>query len=305
MSAEHWAKTEERGSITGIMMLLTVFRWLGPTVCKVFTAPVLLYFFIANGEARRNLSEYLQRHQSHFKRPIPKRFLRLRIFFNFGFAIIDRLTAWTGKSKRFKLNKTQAEVFLNLKDQNKGAVILVSHIGNFDISRVGAQRHKKARFNVFMHTKNAEKITRAIKKINPSYTTRIIQGDEINIQTALLLKEKVDAGEFVVIAADRVPVNNESGTVAVPFLGKDAPFPIGPYVIAKVLACPVISLFCTKGEDGFDVTFELFAEQVTFNKQNKTQQLQSYAAQYAALMEKQLQSTPLQWYNFHAFWGRK
>ncbi len=304
--AKHWAQTDERGSLLGILFLLYSFKLLGATVCKLFMSPVLLYFYLFNGTARSNLKAYLVRLNAYFPAaPEASQWHVLKIFFNFGFGIVDRMAAWQGKVSKFKLTKVNNQVFLDLRNKNQGAVIVVSHVGNFEVSRMASGANKGAVFNVFMHTKNAKKFTQAIKKFNPEYALSVIQGDAMNMQMAIELKEKVEAGEFVVIAGDRIPVNNEKGVVEVDFLGEAAKVPIGPYVLAKVLGCPLIGLFCTKQGAGYQVVFESLANKISFGRNNKQLVLQQHAQHYIHTLERQLKLAPLQWYNFHDFWHKE
>ncbi len=144
-----------------------------------------------------------------------------------------------------------------------------------------------------------------IKKFDPDYALSVIQGDALTMPLAIELKEKVEAGEFVVIAGDRIPVKNQSAVVGADFLGAEAAFPIGPYVLAKVLGCPLLTLFCIKQEGGYRVSFEQLAAKVEFSKQNRNEVIASCAQQYAHLIETQLKLAPLQWYNFHDFWSNE
>ncbi len=303
---EHWAKTEERGSSFGIKFLLYSFKYLGPLVCKVFMTPVLLYFYIFNGQARRNLKNYLT-HVSQYFEGVTHASQRnvLKIFFNFGFGIVDRMSAWQGHVNKFKISKLNNQYFLELNKTNKGAVIMVSHLGNFEISRMASGANKNAVFNIFMHTKNAKKTTEAIKKFNPAYAVNFIQGDDLTMKVAIELKEKVDAGEFIVIGGDRVPVSNDKAVVTAKLLGRPAKFPIGPYVLAKVLNCPLLGIFCIKTTAGYQVTFETFAEEINFTKNNREEVIEAHLNKYIESIEQQLKLAPLQWYNFHDFWNQK
>lgn len=228
----------------------------------------------------------------------------LKIFFNFGFGIVDRMSAWQGHVNKFKMTKINNQPFIDLNESNQGAVIMVSHLGNFEVSRMASGANKNAVFNVFMHTKNAQKITAAIKKFNPGYAANFIQGDALTMELAIELKEKVEAGEFVVIGGDRVPVKNEKAVVAADFLGRSAKFPIGPYVLAKVLKCPLLAIFCIKTAGGYQVTFNSIADKVNFNKQNRDEVFKTLVAKYIESIEQQLKQAPLQWYNFHDFWNQ-
>ncbi len=181
--------------------------------------------------------------------------------------------------------------------------MLVSHLGNFEITREAGTTLKNIKLTVFMHTDSSAKMTQALKKVNPEYDLTVIQGDQLDIKTAIILKERVEQGEFVVIAGDRVPVKNVNATLDAEFLGKNAPFPIGPYVMAKVLQCPILCLFCLKTSNGYNVYFEELAEHVEFNRNNRNEILQATINNYASILEKYVKKAPLQWYNFHQFWN--
>lgn len=299
---KHWAETEERGSGFGIMFLLYTFKYLGRRICKLAMAPVLLYFYLFNRRARASLTAYLSRLDQTFGLNHCRQSNVLRIFLNFGDAIVDRLSSWQGNWRNIKLSRINRAVFTELLAERRGAVILVSHLGNFEVSRIASGSYKNAKMNVFMHTKNARKITAALKKINPDYEQSLIQGDGLNMKTIIDLKEKVDAGEFVVIAGDRIPVNNPKAMVEVDFLSAKANLPIGPYVLSKVLGCPMIALFCCKQSGGYEVSFDLFAEPINFNSKNRAEVVQQYAQKYADLLAQKAGQYPLQWYNFHNFW---
>jgi predicted LPLAT superfamily acyltransferase len=93
----------------------------------------------------------------------------------------------------------------------------------------------------------------------------------------------------------------------VPFLGKVAPFPQGPYIIAALLECPVYTLFCLPDPSGAGhrVVFEKFADQVVLPKgRNKDAALKRYAGAYADQLGELCRKQPLLWYNFFDFWGQ-
>lgn len=301
---KHWSKTEERGSAFGIMFLFYSFKIFGSVICKIMMLPVLLYFYLFNGMARRNIGQYLKHYDQYFDTQKNGQWQVFKVFINFGFGIIDRLSAWQGRFEKLKLHKTNNQVFLDMREKQQGGLIIISHLGNFEISRIASAKNKGAKFNIFMHTQNAQKITQALEKINPGYTSSLIQGDGLNMKTAIELKEKVEQGEFVVIAGDRTPVANESAVTEVAFMGHKAQLPVGPYVLAKVLDCPVLTLFCTHTRAGYHVQFNQLAAAIQFNKKNRGDVIQEHAQLYADQLEQMVKEAPLQWYNFHDFWKK-
>ncbi|HSC80374.1 MAG TPA: acyltransferase, partial [Chitinolyticbacter sp.] len=121
--------------------------------------------------------------------------------------------------------------------------------------------------------------------------------------TAVVLADKVAAGEFVVLAGDRIPVF-ASQTVTTEFLGHPAPFPVGPYVLASLLKCPVYLLGCIHEAGGYTVHFELLAESVKLPRGQREAAMQQYAARYAAAVTGLLRRSPYDWFNFFAFWDQ-
>ena len=299
----HWAHKKERGSVAGVYFFVYTYKIIGSIGCKLIMLPVLLYFYLFNPSARKNLALYLDKISKYPEVDVKvSQWNVFKIIINFGFGIVDKLSAWTGKITIKHLNTVHDTDFRACEKEGKGGLLLISHLGNFEICRVASEERSSAKLNVFMHTKNSQKFSKVIKSLNSKYDISIIQGDELNLTTVMVLKEKIDAGEFIVIAGDRIPVKNSNGTQEVSFLGSKAQFPIGPFVLAKVLECPIITLYCLKNKKKYDVYFDLLIEQISFNRKNRHQVLQQSLEKYVSNLEFYAQKAPLQWYNFHNFW---
>jgi predicted LPLAT superfamily acyltransferase len=119
----------------------------------------------------------------------------------------------------------------------------------------------------------------------------------------VLLAERVAAGEFVAIAGDRVPVT-ASKTVQAPFLGQDAPFPVGAYVLASLIKCPLYLLACVRTPQGHLVHFEELAERVDLPRSRRAESLAALAALFARRIEALLVRAPYDWFNFFPFWSQ-
>ncbi|MCF6300477.1 MAG: hypothetical protein L3J52_05095 [Proteobacteria bacterium] len=306
----HWAHTKERGSLFGIYLLAYVFKIFGARVCKVMMTPMLVYFCLFNRSARASSYLFLQKISRYDDVDVvASRWNVFKIMFNFGYGMVDKLGALTGRFPLKNIIPVHDEDFRDCEKKGVGALLLISHLGNFEMSRAGSRLRSTSKFNIFMHTKNSEKITKLISSLDKNSAVSILQGDDVSMATIMNLKEKIDAGEFVVIAGDRIPVNSDihsnKGTIAVNFLGDKARFPIGPFVLSKVLACPVISLFSIKEKDKYNVYFNQITEKVVFNKKNRNRVLTEIITTYVRDLEKYAKKAPLQWYNFHRFWVNK
>ena len=62
-----------------------------------------------------------------------------------------------------------------------------------------------------MHTKNSKNFTGILNKLNKQYHLNVVEVTTLTLETSLMLKEYVDKGDWVVIAADRIPIRSEIG----------------------------------------------------------------------------------------------
>jgi predicted LPLAT superfamily acyltransferase len=159
------------------------------------------------------------------------------------------------------------------------------------------------RLNVLVHTAHAQAFNRILQRLGPRSQVRLIEVSEIDVSTALLLSEKLAVGEFVAIAGDRIPVR-QSKTVQVDFLGAPAQFPVGPYILAGLLKCPLYMLSCLHAGRGYAIRFDLLAQQVVLPRGQREQALQRHAAQYALALTERLRESPYDWFNFFPFWDQ-
>ncbi len=120
--------------------------------------------------------------------------------------------------------------------------------------------------------------------------------------TAMQLIEKTERGEFVVIAGDRIPVTPNPRVAFASFLGHSAPFPVGPYILASLLRCPVYLMFSRRTREGAELYFEAFRDCIQLPRKQRDQILAQLVADYAARLEYYCLQAPLQWFNFYDFW---
>lgn len=271
----HWKQQNERGTLVGMRILLFVYRGFGSRVCKAVLFPILLYFYCTNKQVKTALQAYydslLSIDPAISRKPLSN-------VLNFGFGIIDRLALWHGKlNVTEKINAHNADILYDYAQQSqRGGLIISSHLGNFDLCRAAGKQRFKSKINVIVDFNNAKKINQILTLVNQEYTVDLIPVNEINVAVAIQLREKIDAGEFIVIAGDRVADESYTNSVSVPFLGQPARFPIGPYVLAKVLECPIFSIYCfADKKGGYDVYFSQLFAHVNFSRRDKAEQNQN------------------------------
>jgi predicted LPLAT superfamily acyltransferase len=155
---------------------------------------------------------------------------------------------------------------------------------------------------VLVHTKHAQIFNRLLGQLDPKSQLNLMQVTEISPATAVLLSEKIGRGEFVAIAGDRIPVSSSPRVALAKFLGEMAPFPVGPYILASLLRCPVYLLFSLRAGHASEIHFELFRESIRLPRKSRDAALAGLVGEYARRLEHFCLRAPLQWFNFYDFW---
>ncbi len=305
-AARHWAAVEENSLLWGIWALVWVYRLFGRWVFRLFLRPVVSYYFIAGSLARESSRDYL-RHLAGFYPELgigSGLWQSYRHFLSFGETLLDKIVVWTGNITPEQVDFPNRQLLLDLIDQKRGAMLLSGHIGNLEICQAIATMRGHIHLNILVHTKHAEKFNRLLGS-RGSATIQLIQVTELSPAIAISLQEKIERGEFLVMVGDRVPVQG-SRTVSASFLGEDAEFPQGPYLLASLLRCPVFTLFCFPVDGRFKIHLEPFAANIRIprGEPQRSQALAALARQYAERLEGYCRIAPLQWFNFYPYWGR-
>lgn len=304
--SRHWATTTEAGVLRGMQFMIWADRVFGRTVFNFFLAFVMAYFFLRRGEARRASREYLQRVRRQYPEALgsaPQAWSSFRQFYGFGQSILDKYLAWAETPTDINMDPVEEKMLFDFAATGKGCLLIGSHFGNLEYSRGIAHRHPALTINVLIYDQHAKNFAALLEQGDPESRMNLIQVTDIDFQLALSLREKVQQGEWVVIAGDRVPVG-ESGRVCEPvFFGEEARFPIGPYVLASLLQCQVFLLHCFRLDSDYHLGIEYFADRIAPERNDRDAAYERSAQQFATALEKQVVRAPLQWFNFYDFWG--
>ena len=301
----HWAHIGESTFAAGMWFLYAVHRLFGRGPFRLCLYPVVLYYWAVKSKARRASMQYLQRMEAAhglFGRPPAWRH-NIRHFLSFAETLLDKLLAIGGRYRFAKVRFEGLDAVLPALAAGQGGLVVTAHVGCLELCRALADRTPALRLNVLVHTAHAERFNRMMRRLDAGSAIELIQVSDVSAATAVMLAEKVARGEFVAIAGDRVPVA-ASKTVMAEFLGRPAPLPVGPYVLAALLKCPLYLMGCLREAEGHVVRFELLAERVELPRARRNAALAAHAAHFTRRLEALLVRAPYEWFNFFAFWDQ-
>lgn len=302
-STRHWARQRERGA--PLLMRLTAWaaRVFGRRAMQPVVAAIVFYFYCFSPRARRSVAEYQQRlRAAGCGQALPARRPVYGQFLAFAEAILDKLDVWQGRLTVQHVTLSDPDGLHAQMSRGRGQILVGSHLGNLEVCRALIERDGRLKLNVLVHTRHAAAFNRLLMEAGAS-RLRLIQVTELDAAIMLQLSERVERGEWLAIAGDRVPVRG-GRVVEVDFLGAPAPFPQGPWLLAGLLKCPANLLFCTKIEGRYRITLERLADRVDLPRGRREEGVRHWAQRYADRLARECRDAPQQWFNFYSFWSR-
>jgi predicted LPLAT superfamily acyltransferase len=302
----HWSTQKERGSL--FLMRLTAFsvRLFGRRLLAPVLYLIVLYFFASARSARRNIRQY-QIYLSEWSGNATLRPTLGSVFGQFiAFAdnLLDRLDVWRGR-----LRFEQVELIdpsgirprlLRSQRGGRGEILVVTHLGNPDVCRAMAELGEQVPLNVLVHNRHVAQFNRLLGEAGDR-SMRLIQVSELDTAMMMDLSQRVERGEWLAIAGDRVPLH-DGRRVTVDFLGHQAAFPQGPWLLAGLLRCPVNLLCCLKVEGRYRILLDPFLDVAHWDRGQRETTIHGWVQRYADHLAKQCLMAPQQWFNFYAYW---
>jgi len=302
-----WASTAERGSIGALRAMAWFYRRFGRALGITLLTPIAAYFLLRDGKSRRASLQYLRRLHAWpegrlaFERE-PGLLESLRHFREFAINIFDRLCVWTGEADRIEIQDEGSEHLFRLAQERRGAILLGAHLGSFDMLRVLSDR-QKFKVNVLMFSRHVAQVTSFFERLHPEGRLRVIQMDPGSIRSVFEVKACIDRGEFVGILGDRIGPGEHDRVATANFLGRPARFPLGPFLLAGVLGCPVLLSLCLRTDDArYETVVKLLTQGEVVPRAEREKRARELLEAYARSLEEACCRAPRQWFNFYDFW---
>ena len=306
----HWAQVPERKGLAGMRLMLAIYQRFGRRTFNALLYPVVAWMWLTGGPQRKASQQWLTRVREQALRQniqLPAGLNSYRHFLRFGDAMLNKIAAWRGDilwGRDIEFAPGSRDV---LRPQaGQGKLILAAHLGDIEASRALAQVEAGLIINALVFTDNAQRFRKIIEEIAPQAGVNLLPVSHIGPETAMLLQEKLEAGEWVAIVGDRLAVNPQRGgerrVCWSPFMGSPAPFAQGPFILAAALRCPVILMMVLREQGKLRIHAENFADPLLLPRSTRAQALQENIDNYARRLEYYALRSPLDWFNFYDFW---
>lgn len=290
-------KGRTRGGSFGYLFFIFLIKRLGVRIAYAFLSLVVLYFIPFAPAATRSTWWYA-RHILKYNRRQSARLL-VRNYYRLGQILIDKVAIGCGRERQyhFCFGKEYPK-FLEILNQHRGVILIGAHVGNWEIGASFFKEHGD-KMNIVMYDAEYQKIKKILEENTNTKNYKVIPVNEHDLTPIFKIKDAIDRKEYVCFQGDRYVKGSQ--TLQVEFMGINAHFPAGPYLLASRLGVPVMFYFATR-EKGMRYVFHFrIAEPVTKSKGIRPEI--ALLRQYTSSLESIVRQYPEQWFNYYPFWA--
>lgn len=289
-------KGKTRGGVSGYLFFIYLIRFLGVKAAYGFLSLVVLYFIPFAPKATKSIWQYARRILK--QNCIHSTALLLKNYYRLGQILIDKVAIGSGMADKYHFKFSHYQEFLNILDSDQGVIMIGAHVGNWEIGTPFFNDYSK-KMNVVMYDAEHQKIKKILKKNSLQQPYKIISVNEDNLAHIFKITEALDNKEYVCFQGDRYL--NADKLLTCKFIGKEASFPLGPFLLASRMNVPVVFYFAMKeAKQTYHFHF-ILAETVIRSKEKRAEQL--LLEQYVKALENVLNQYPEQWFNYYPFWN--
>jgi len=217
--------------------------------------------------------------------------LTVGVFRDFAMCFSDLVTTNRQPPARLSAHVSRARSTERLSELKGGMISLTAHVGNWEMAgRLLALRSARAT-HVVVAPEELQALERWVRRDGDGVRFVPRTAPTVSLQLVAALRR----GEVVAVQGDRAL--GTRGDALVPFFGRPAPFPLGPFILARALRVPLAPAFCMMGPDyRYAVTMP---EPLTVRAGGEEDALRAWVA----LLEETVRLHPTQWFNFFDIWN--
>ena len=290
-------RVKRRGNTLGFLFFEMLLRTTGLKSAYFLVEFVCLHYLLFDREAVESAVFYIEK-----KFPRTGKFKKYwhvhRLFVNQGKQLVDRY-AIAHRPDMFRFHEISAEGAMEiLQESKKGAVLLTSHVGNWQVA-LRQMGHLKKEICLVMRPEDNAAVRESLQMGVAAKPVTCINPDG-HLGGVFEMMQALNEGKLVCIMGDR---SYGFDTVEVSFLGKPAYFPYGAFLIAAAAQCPVIPFLTHKtSEREYTVSLAKVWRPSYQKGRERKQQLQQWVGDYAKLLEHYVEKHPYDCFLFHNVW---
>jgi KDO2-lipid IV(A) lauroyltransferase len=269
----------------------------GPEWWKRYSPPgIAAIIFALIGRNRRGAISNLQRILAE---PDRRRagMMALRMFAEFAHCLTETMEYYGPRPRPIQLDAPARDPLADALREGRGAVVVTGHFGNWDIAAKALRDYARP-INVVMAREINASTQDYVRIARERAGVRVLFSDS-SVFSSLNMIRALRHNEIVALQLDRML--GPGGSRPVPFFGAAAPFPSGPFVLARLAGAPIIPVFIPRlGTRRYAIRV---GDRCTLAREARDPHaLDRVMREVVGEFEAVIREFPTQWFQFAAFW---
>ena len=217
--------------------------------------------------------------------------LTVATFTDFAMCFSDLVSTNRQPMARLVSHVTIADDLERIMSPTGGFISPSAHVGNWELAgRLLAGRAARTT-HVVVAEEEARELEQWVRRDGNGVRFVTRSRPTISLELVAALRR----GEVVAVQGDRAL--GTRGDVLIPFFGKPAPFPLGPFLLASAVGVPMVPAFCLLGAD-YRYRIKV-GEPISVPRGGEVEA----ARAWVAVLEDIVREHPTQWFNFFDIWN--
>lgn len=288
---------KSKGTSFGYQIMVFFCRYLGISFAYFILRFVAFYFLIFSHSSRIVIYDYFKRRQGYA--PLKSLISTYKNFFVFGQTLVDKVVVMAGIENKLTYDFDGEDNLREIVRRGKGGILLSGHVGNWEAAG-HLLRRLNTRINVVMYDGEDEQIKEYLERVTGGRNLKVIL-IKSDMSHVYAMGEALQNNELICLHADRFLEGNK--TTLRNFLGSEARFPVGPFLLSASFRVPVSVVFAFKETPHH---YHFYGSNLLTRRDDelKSEFMDRLLSQFVIELEQKVKLYPEQWFNYFNFWAK-
>ena len=221
----------------------------------------------------------------------------LRMFSQFAHCMTETMEHYGPRPRPVHLVLPERDPLAEALQAGRGAVVVTGHFGNWDIAAKTLRDYDRP-INIVMAREANATTQEYVRIAREQAGVRVLYSDT-SVFSSLNMIRALRDNEVVAIQLDRML--GPGGARLIPFFGAPAPFPSGPFVLARLAGAPIVPVFVPRlGTRRYAV--RVCGGYTMTRDARDARALDRVMSEVVQHFEAIIREFPSQWFQFAPFW---
>jgi len=286
-----------RATPLGYRIMVSVARTLGMRISYFVLRFIALYYLLFSRASTRIIYDLLHRRLKFTGwRALVGTY---RNYYIFAQTLLDKIVVMAGITNNLTYDFDGESNLREIVRRGKGGILLSAHVGNWEAAGHLLKR-LDTRVNVVMYDGEQQQIKDYLESVTGRRNLNVIVVRP-DLSHVYEMGEALQKNELICLHADRFLEGNK--TVLKTFLGEEARFPVGPFVLAASFNAPVSIVFAFKETTSH---YHFYGSEILQCgvQESKSGFRERLLDSFVEALDQKVKLYPQQWFNYFNFWAK-